>query len=118
MCPDSVQWQDGDASGRLVSYNLVAMNLPPEADEIAIGTKVVFPQGRYRFGRSLGMRYHLGVVNSIMEHSSGAKRYYGNHASPPGDKRLPFPEYSFEFLDFALGELRLPPNAFDTLVNS
>lgn len=40
----TVDWDDGDPSGREESYKNVALNEVPRDDEIAIGTIVLFPQ--------------------------------------------------------------------------
>ena len=40
----TVDWDDGDPSGRQESYKNVALNSVPRSDEIAVGTIVFFPQ--------------------------------------------------------------------------
>ena len=42
----TVDWDDGDPTGRQESYKNVALNSVPRKDEIAEGTIVIFPQVR------------------------------------------------------------------------
>jgi hypothetical protein len=108
-----VRWDDGDPSGRQVPYNRVALDEAPDADSIAVGTIVIFPQGRYRLGGTHGMRYHLGVVTAVAKLPTGEARYAGRHVAKFSDGKLPFREYRAEFADLALSDLRLSANALD-----
>ena len=40
----TVNWDDGDPSGRVQKYFNVALNRTPGEDEIGMGTLVLFPQ--------------------------------------------------------------------------
>ncbi len=111
-----MQWDDGDATGRTVPYSMVALNEAPDADAVAVRTKVIFPQGRYRIDGVSGVRYHLGKVLRASPHHSGARRFAGHHLLTPEQGKMPFREYTYAFDDLALGELRIPPNAFDAVL--
>ena len=43
----TVNWDDGDPSGRVQKYFNVALNRTPAEDEIGMGTLVLFPQVRF-----------------------------------------------------------------------
>ena len=45
----TVNWDDGDPSGRVQKYFDVALNRTPAEDEIGMGTLVLFPQVRNEF---------------------------------------------------------------------
>ena len=38
------QWDDGDPSGRTQKYNMVALNVEPDDDDLGVGERVFFPQ--------------------------------------------------------------------------
>ena len=38
------QWDDGDPSGRVQKYDMVALNIEPEDDDLGVGQRVFFPQ--------------------------------------------------------------------------
>ena len=57
----TIIWDDQDPSGRVIDYYNLALDRIPEPDEIAIGTIVLFPQGKYRGQEGVrlgGQRYH------------------------------------------------------------
>ena len=44
----TVDWDDGDTTGRVVKYNETAKDVVVDESDVAIGTKVLFPQGSYK----------------------------------------------------------------------
>lgn len=64
----TIVWDDQDPSGRIVDYYNLALDRVPEHDEIAIGSIVLFPQGKYKGQEGVrlgGQRYHQ--VNKIFK---------------------------------------------------
>jgi hypothetical protein len=116
---DTVNWDDGDSTGRTMAYSLVAMDLAPERNEIAVGSRVVFPQGRYvlHVGSSVsGMRYHLGIIQKVWtDAASGETLCSGIHADE-SETKMQFHEYAREFTSLPISALRVSPNAMDVLM--
>ena len=57
----TIRWDDQDPSGRVIDYYNLALDRVPDKDEIATGSIVLFPQGKYRGQEGVrlgGMRYH------------------------------------------------------------
>lgn len=57
----TINWDDQDPTGRIIDYFNLALDRVPEPDEIAIGSIVLFPQGKYRGQEGVrlgGQRYH------------------------------------------------------------
>ena len=57
----TINWDDQDPSGRIVDYYNLALDRVPEPDEIALGSIVLFPQGKYKGQEGVrlgGQRYH------------------------------------------------------------
>eukprot|EP00048_Salpingoeca_helianthica_P016947 m.234949 g.234949 ORF g.234949 m.234949 type:complete len:820 (-) comp19846_c0_seq1:142-2601(-) len=112
----TVNWDDGDATGRNVRFDRIALDTTPSPDEVALGSLVIFPQGTYvgtEGNNTGGMRYHQGVVTSVSRGPDGSTRYQGHHTLNVADRRFVFRSYQFEFADVALADLRMPPNALD-----
>ena len=43
----TIDWDDNDPTGRVVSYKNVALDKTPQLSDISVGTKVLFAQGKY-----------------------------------------------------------------------
>ena len=101
-----------------MSFDKVAMDIVPHADEIAVGTKVIFPQGTYVGGEnnSGGIRYHEGVVKKIYQDERGRYFYDGEHLLKPADGKMEFYAYQDEFTGLVLEDLRMSPNAIDAVM--
>lgn len=117
----TVDWDDGDPSGRVQSYQDVALDVVPLSEnDIGIGTVVLFPQGSYagtEGNNSGGVRYHQGKVTKIHQDSSGRARYDGVHTKDQTDgKWVTYRGYEKSFSDITIDELRLSPNAMDALM--
>lgn len=57
----TINWDDQDPTGRVIDYFNLALDRVPEPDEIAVGSIVLFPQGKYRGQEGVrlgGLRYH------------------------------------------------------------
>ena len=66
----TIEWDDHDPSGRVVDYYNLALDQVPDHDEVAVGSVVLFPQGKYSGEEGVrlgGMRYHQ-VVTWSLEH--------------------------------------------------
>lgn len=60
-----INWDDQDPTGRIIDYYNLALDRVPEPDEVAIGSIVLFPQGKYRGQEGVrlgGLRYHQVCV--------------------------------------------------------
>eukprot|EP00039_Didymoeca_costata_P030589 m.30333 g.30333 ORF g.30333 m.30333 type:complete len:853 (+) comp8195_c0_seq1:160-2718(+) len=115
----TINWDDGGANGRTQPYNLVALNKPPSADAIGVGTQVIFKQGRYKGTDGLnaaGEFYHLGLVTKVYRNATGDLLYDGIHAKGVSDGKPMRKSYEPGFVGHKLGDLRVAPNAMDTLV--
>ena len=44
----TVNWNDGDQTGKEVHYDELALDVIPATVDVGVGTVVIFPQGRYR----------------------------------------------------------------------
>lgn len=65
----TIVWDDQDPSGRIVDYYNLALDRVPEHDEIAIGSVVLFPQGKYKGQEGVrlgGQRYHQVNKNILI----------------------------------------------------
>eukprot|EP00794_Sanderia_malayensis_P015993 gene15993-17604_t len=117
----TVNWDDGDPSGRVQAYNCVALDVVPDSDEIGIGTIVFFQQGKYggtEGNNTGGKRYHEGIVTSV-EKQGNLFMYNGHHTKGESDgKWVTYRGYSYEFHHVPLEELRMAPSAMDALLSS
>ena len=114
----TVDWDDGDTTGRVVKYNEVAKDVEVNETDVGVNTKVLFQQGRYRLNRDdadySGYRYFEGVITSI-EVKGHEKLYSGHHARFDKGSVPTFKGVSYEFKDYKIDQLRLAPTAFDVL---
>jgi len=114
----TVDWDDGDPSGKVQKYNKVALNVDPDEDDIGVGQIVFFPQGTY--GASSGNntgggRFHEGIILGS-ETRDGVKYFYGHHNKGGDDgKWVTYRGYQYEFNDMTIKELRVAPNAMAAL---
>jgi hypothetical protein len=110
-----------DSSGRCMSFDCVALDEVPAANEIALGSKVIFPQGAYFLKdpetgeRVEGIRYHSGTVTRIVT-EDGVAKFSGHHNLTRDQGKMPFRAYSDEFTGLTLEQLRLAPNAIDVIM--
>jgi hypothetical protein len=116
----TVDWDDGDPTGREVSLEHIALDVVPSTDEVGVGTQVVFPQGTYvgTAGNNAGGTFwYLGVVTAVLHGSSssggGGKgtMIRGVHKVIPTHPRR---AYAYEWT-LPVEQLRLSPNAFAAL---
>lgn len=117
----TVNWDDGDPSGRVQSYQDVALDVVPTSEnEIGLGTTVLFPQGSYagtEGNNEGGVRYHQGKITKIYKDSSDVTRYDGVHTKGSDDgKWVSYRGYEDKFKNLQLDDLRLSPNAMDALM--
>ena len=103
-------------------FDSVALDEPPRGHSIAVGTRVIFPQGRYVLrnkenGTSVpGMRYHQGIITRVYADKTGSPRYDGEHVLKLPDGKMPFADYVEKFANLQMEQLRLAPNAIDALM--
>ncbi len=95
------------------------MDTPPADTDVAVGTKVIFPQGDYVLnlptGQTKGVRYHKGVVTNIRV-QDGITVYDGEHIMKLADGKMNFRQYRELFTNLTLDQLRLAPNAIDAVM--
>eukprot|EP00052_Salpingoeca_macrocollata_P003802 m.37781 g.37781 ORF g.37781 m.37781 type:complete len:698 (-) comp13669_c0_seq1:33-2126(-) len=118
----NIQWDDGDPTGRVVHFSRIALDIVPQADEIAVGSHVAFPQGSYvgTDGHNTGgQRYHQGVITRVWVDDQGVTRYDGHHTETPEKHgKMRYRAYKYEFEGLLLKDLRLSPNVLDILLDS
>ncbi|XP_048580168.1 uncharacterized protein LOC116604300 [Nematostella vectensis] len=116
----TVDWDDGDPSGRVQSYNYVGKDEVPTPDQIGVDSIVFFPQGSYAgtVGNNAGGgRFHEGIITNVRKDASGVTVYDGHHTKGEEDgKWVTYKGYSYEFFDMKLEDLRIAPNAMDALM--
>jgi len=119
-----VAWDDGDASGTRQPYDKVCLNDEPGADDVAVSTIVMFPQGKYQFSDQSGAvrqgldRYHEGkVVRVERDGTTGEKLYVGMHTRSELDGK--WCTYAGHAPTFrcTLPQLRVAANLLDLLDN-
>ena len=100
-------------------YHLVFSNVPPAADEVGVGSSVLFPQGLCTAGPGSHsvQRYHEGTITSLeATYPPSAVVYVGEHLHGEADgKDIGYSGYARTFR-CERGELRSRPNVFDLLV--
>lgn len=114
----TVDWEDGDATGRSVPYDALAMDVAPDPEDLGVGSIVIFPQGEYRAKEGAndgGKFYFKGVVTAIRK-GSGDTVVDGRHeVDPEAVGRRRRKAYSYEW-SLPLSDLRITSNAFDVLL--
>ena len=123
-----INWDDNDPTGRHVHYKDLAKDVSPDPDTIAVGTNVLFVQGKYKGqeniagtgqNRSAGLRWHQGVIDEVVTKSDGRKYYNGHHTKTESDgKWCTYMGYSYTFKELTLEDIRMPPNVFDILTKN
>ena len=115
----TVDWQDGDATGRVVASECIALDVSPIREELGMGSEVIFPQGRYvaTEGKNDGGHFHwLGVVTGFEDDATGELMVRGHHkrdlAVTGGARR----SYEYEWV-LPFSQLRVAPNSFVVLRN-
>jgi len=118
----TIDWDDGDPTGRTVDYFNLALDIIPDADEIGVNSEVLFHQGKYKSTqvagvvRSAGLRWHQGIIDKVTTESNGTKLYSGRHSKGANDgKRILYKGYSYVFSNYRIQDFRLSPNVFDVL---
>lgn len=117
----TVDWDDGDLSGRVQPYDQVALDVVPDPDDVGIGSIVFFPQGTYHGSEgsnSGGQRYHEGLVTSCKVQGD-SKLVSGHHTKGEDDgKWVSYQGYSYAFHGRSLNDIRIAPSAMDALLAS
>lgn len=115
----TIIWDDQDPSGRVVDYYNLALDRVPESDEIAVGTIVLFPQGKYRGQEGVrlgGQRYHQGRITNVYNGAHGIKLYDGLHTKGHADgKWVTYKDYEQYFYGLRLEQFRISPNVLEIL---
>ena len=115
-----VNWDDGDPSGRIQPYNQVAVDVVPDADDVGVGSVIFFPQGSYSGttgNNTGGVRYHEGVVTSCRKEGE-QKLFSGHHTKGEADEKwVTYRQYSYEFYDMTLSQIRIAPTALDAFTS-
>lgn len=117
-----VAWDDGDTSATRQPFDRVFPDAQPDADDVGVGTRVLFPQGRYKMTGTDGVvktgldRFHEGVVTAIVKDATtGQKLYVGRHAyGAADDKWVNFSDYADTFR-VPLERLRIAGNLMAAL---
>ena len=112
-CTFTVEWDDGDATGRIVKFDKVAMDMAPRDErEVSIGSTIIYPYGQYRGGdaNAGGMRYCEGRVDRVKRTSKGTTLYSGVAVGPSAKGRA-----RQEFHGLPLDEIRMSPNVLELL---
>ena len=113
----TVDWKDGDTTGRVSKYDQVAKDVVPDPIDIGDGTLCLFEQGKYALDGVEGYRWHLGRITAItVDEETGEKLYSGEHAKGEDDgKWVTYRGYEAEFFEYPIGRLRTFPTAFEAL---
>ncbi|KAJ7352717.1 hypothetical protein OS493_034322 [Desmophyllum pertusum] len=116
----TVDWDDGDPTGKVQSYKDLAIDEIPSEDQVGVDSIVFFPQGSYgaTAGNNIGgMRFHQGIITRVYKDSSGIWRYDGHHTKGETDgKWVTYKDYDYDFNGIPLEHLRIAPNAMDALM--
>jgi hypothetical protein len=101
-----------------MAFDQISTCVTPQPDEIAVGTTIIFPQGKYVMpgGASGGLRYHQGIVTRVHRDSPDGPRFDGEHKLKPAEGKMQFRQYRDEFSGLGLGDVFLPPNAIDAVL--
>eukprot|EP00051_Salpingoeca_urceolata_P001710 m.43336 g.43336 ORF g.43336 m.43336 type:complete len:219 (+) comp11633_c0_seq1:375-1031(+) len=110
----TVDWDDGDPTGRKISHDNVALDVAPKRGQVRPGTRVIFPQGHYVGTEGVnggGTRYHEGLVTQVDNTKPGEPRCSGHHLFTPEQGKRVFRGYDREFSAMPISLLRLCPEA-------
>ena len=77
----TVEWDDGDQTGKQVSWSDLALDVPPEADEVGLDSTVLFWHGKYRMNGGTHKKWHQGVVSHVYTSRAGDRTYNGEAMS-------------------------------------
>jgi len=112
----TVDWDDGDSTGKVQAYNKVAKDVIPDQEAVGVGSTIFFPQGSYggtAGNNTGGQRYHEGVVTKIHEAGSGTL-YDGHHMYGEDDgKWVTYSGYVYTFTSVSLNDIRISSSGFD-----
>ena len=115
----TVDWDDGDLTGRIQAFDQVALDIVPDPDDVGEGSIIFFPQGSYgsTIGNNTGgLRYHEGVITEC-KRNGNAVLVSGNHTKGEKDgKWVAYNGYSDSFKNLALEHIRIAPSAMDALL--
>ncbi|KAK3271094.1 hypothetical protein CYMTET_20536, partial [Cymbomonas tetramitiformis] len=113
----TVDFDDGDKTNREQPFDLVYPDRIPEADVVAVGSLVLFPQGEYisNVQNESGRFWHQGIVTRMEESPSGCRLYSGHHTKGKADGKRILKSYEYEFQDLPLKDLRVAGNVLDLL---
>ena len=115
----TVDWDDGDQTGRIQAYDQVALDIVPDPDDVGEGSIIFFPQGSYggTIGNNTGgLRYHEGIITEC-KRNGNAVLVSGNHTKGEEDGKLvTYHGYSYSYNNLALEHIRTAPSAMDALL--
>ena len=116
----TVAWDDGDESGRVQSYDQVALDVLPDPEDVAVGSIILFSQGTQECTDESNVagekRYHEGIVTSCRT-AGGSKLVSGHHTKGENNgKWITYEGYSYTFTDSPLENIRVPPSAMDAML--
>ena len=93
------------------------MDVPPEVDDIGVGTIIFFPRGTYVCNEtdSEYIRYYQGEVKSVNRTEEGQVTISGHHSHRGKGWKMINNLTHYEFEDIPLDNIRLSPTALDFL---
>eukprot|EP00040_Diaphanoeca_grandis_P012497 m.63352 g.63352 ORF g.63352 m.63352 type:complete len:777 (-) comp23271_c0_seq1:260-2590(-) len=111
----TVDWNDGDPTGKTVHYSDIALDKPVGVGDIGVGSLVVFPQGKYvgTVGKNAGGDFYFKGIVTGMQMTAEGTLVSGHHAEVPANPRRKY-SYTWRLL---LDQLRLAPNVMDVVAN-
>lgn len=111
----TVDWDDGDERMRVQAFDKVCLDRTPDPEDFAIGSQVLFAQGKYKFGEQVHDRWYEGRVTAIERDNGGATLYRGEHMRGEKDGlNTTYRGYAHEWL-LPLKRLRVAPNLLDLM---
>ena len=109
----TVDWDDGDPSGRVQPFDQVAFDQAPELDDIGVCTIIFFPEGKYVDNQNCTrVRYHEGEITAVNRLESGKVTVAVDHSKKEkGWKAITLQHCNSK--DIPLEDIRVPPTALD-----
>ena len=109
----TVDWDDGDPSGRVQPFDQVAFDQAPELDDIGVCTIIFFPEGKYVDNQNCTrVRYNEGEITAVNRLESGKVTVAVDHSKKEkGWKAITLQHCNSK--DIPLEDIRVPPTALD-----
>ena len=109
----TVDWDDGDPSGRVQPFDQVAFDQAPELDDIGVCTIIFFPEGKYVDNQNCThVRYHEGEITAVNRLESGEVTVAVDHSKKEkGWKAINIQHCNSK--DIPLEDIRVPPTALE-----